>query len=59
MAIITYGTSQLEGNASFRIPLGLFFVVPSIVGVSIFFIPEVRIYTPSPTPPFLFPLCLS
>jgi hypothetical protein len=22
------------------------------VGVSIFFIPEVRIYTPSPTPPF-------
>ncbi|OQV11257.1 hypothetical protein CLAIMM_15118, partial [Cladophialophora immunda] len=40
MSIIAYGTSHLEGEASFRIPLGLFFVVPAIVGVSVFFFPE-------------------
>ncbi|KAI8313040.1 MFS transporter fmqE [Colletotrichum sp. SAR11_59] len=35
------GTSTLEGNASWRIPMGLFYVIPVIVMCLIFFIPEV------------------
>ncbi|KAF4835866.1 MFS transporter fmqE [Colletotrichum tropicale] len=34
------GTSTLEGNASWRIPMGLFYVIPAIVMCLIFFIPE-------------------
>ncbi|KAF4911087.1 MFS transporter fmqE [Colletotrichum viniferum] len=34
------GTSTLEGNASWRIPMGLFYVIPVIVMCLIFFIPE-------------------
>ncbi|TQN69344.1 Major facilitator-type transporter ecdD [Colletotrichum shisoi] len=34
------GTSTLEGNASWRIPMGLFYVIPVIVMGLIFFIPE-------------------
>ncbi|KAH7160676.1 general substrate transporter [Dactylonectria macrodidyma] len=37
---ICYGTSQLDDNRSWRIPLGLFYVVPSLIAASIFFIPE-------------------
>ncbi|KAJ2984954.1 hypothetical protein NUW58_g5795 [Xylaria curta] len=41
MSIICYGTSTaLEGNAQFRIPFGLFFVIPTIVSALIWFIPE-------------------
>lgn len=35
-------TSTLSGNESFRIPFGLFFVIPVFVMCLIFFIPEVR-----------------
>ncbi|EQB57148.1 sugar transporter [Colletotrichum gloeosporioides Cg-14] len=34
------GTSTLVGNASWRIPMGLFYVIPVIVMCLIFFIPE-------------------
>ncbi|KAI8186976.1 MFS transporter fmqE [Colletotrichum sp. SAR 10_65] len=37
------GTSTLEGNASWRIPMGLFYVIPVIVMCLIFFIPEDRV----------------
>lgn len=37
---ICYGTSQLDDNRSWRIPLGLFYVVPSLIAATIFFIPE-------------------
>ncbi|KAF7552933.1 hypothetical protein G7Z17_g3987 [Cylindrodendrum hubeiense] len=40
MAIICRGTSELEGHSSWRIPLGLFFVIPSILAVGIWWIPE-------------------
>ncbi|KAF5547606.1 sugar transporter [Fusarium phyllophilum] len=33
-------TSTLSGNLSFRIPFGLFFIIPVIVMCAIFFIPE-------------------
>ncbi|KAL4945413.1 hypothetical protein BDV06DRAFT_209519 [Aspergillus oleicola] len=35
-----YGTSHISDNRSWRIPLGLFYIVPSIIAVSIFFLPE-------------------
>ncbi|KAM0277362.1 hypothetical protein ACHAQH_005879 [Verticillium albo-atrum] len=37
---ICYGTSKIDDNRSWRIPLGLFYLVPSIVAVMIFFVPE-------------------
>lgn len=37
---ICYGTSHFDDNRSWRIPLGLFYVVPTIVAAGIFFIPE-------------------
>ncbi|KAH8714587.1 general substrate transporter [Ilyonectria robusta] len=40
MAVICRGTSELEGHSSWRIPLGLFFVIPSILAVGIWWIPE-------------------
>ncbi|RVX65996.1 hypothetical protein B0A52_09922 [Exophiala mesophila] len=39
-ALITYGTNKIQGEASFRIPLGLFMVIPVIVFFSVFFMPE-------------------
>lgn len=41
MAAITYGTSHIEGERSFRIPFGMFFVVPIIVAAGACFIREV------------------
>lgn len=43
MAAITYGTAKIEGEASFRIPFGLFFIIPFIVGCCAFFLSEVSI----------------
>ncbi|KAL3450813.1 putative sugar transporter [Aspergillus insuetus] len=40
VSCVCRGTSTLSGNKSFRVPYGLFFVIPSIVMVLIFFIPE-------------------
>ncbi|KAH8702208.1 general substrate transporter [Talaromyces proteolyticus] len=37
---ICYRTSHIEDNRGWRIPLGLFYIVPSIIAASIFFIPE-------------------
>ncbi|GJC83317.1 MFS transporter fmqE [Colletotrichum liriopes] len=37
------GTSTLDGNASWRIPMGLFYVIPVTVMGLIFFIPEERV----------------
>lgn len=41
MASITYGTAKIDGEASFRIPLGLFFIMPLVVGGCAFFLSEV------------------
>lgn len=38
---IARGTGSLPGNEAWRIPLGLFYVVPSVVAGLIWFIPEV------------------
>ncbi|KIX03630.1 uncharacterized protein Z518_07183 [Rhinocladiella mackenziei CBS 650.93] len=40
MSLITYGTSRMSSEASFRIPLGLFFVIPVVVFAGVWFIPE-------------------
>ncbi|KAL2844877.1 putative sugar transporter [Aspergillus pseudodeflectus] len=40
VSCVCRGTSTLSGNKSFRVPYGLFFVIPTIVMVLIFFIPE-------------------
>lgn len=45
MAAITYGTSKIDGTASFRIPFGLFFIVPIIVAVGAWFMVEVGLLT--------------
>ncbi|KAL4821862.1 general substrate transporter [Aspergillus spinulosporus] len=37
---VCYGTSGLTDNRAWRIPLGLFYIVPTIIAASIFFIPE-------------------
>lgn len=41
MSIICRGTSDIKGHASWRIPYGLFFVIPSILAVAVWWIPEV------------------
>lgn len=41
MSLICFGTSKLDGNKSWLIPFGLFFVIPAIVAACIWFIPEV------------------
>lgn len=41
MACITYGTSELKTEASFRIPFGIFFIVPCIISVGAWFMREV------------------
>ncbi|KAJ3542365.1 hypothetical protein NM208_g3256 [Fusarium decemcellulare] len=40
MAIICRGTSEIKGHGSWQIPYGLFFVVPSILAVAVWWIPE-------------------
>ncbi|RSL74164.1 hypothetical protein CEP53_000500 [Fusarium sp. AF-6] len=40
VSIITRGTSDIQSNASWQIPYGLFFFVPTIVASSIWFVPE-------------------
>ncbi|RBR19952.1 hypothetical protein FVER53590_12263 [Fusarium verticillioides] len=40
VACVCRGTSTLSGNLSFRIPFGLFFIIPVVVMCAIFFIPE-------------------
>ncbi|EXJ60157.1 hypothetical protein A1O7_04309 [Cladophialophora yegresii CBS 114405] len=40
MACITYGTSKLDGEQSFRIPFGIFFIIPCIVAVGAWFMRE-------------------
>jgi MFS transporter, SP family, sugar:H+ symporter len=40
MSLICRGTSTIAGNASWRIPLGIFYVIPSILLVGVFFMPE-------------------
>ncbi|KAL4908283.1 hypothetical protein BDW74DRAFT_174971 [Aspergillus multicolor] len=37
---VCYGASHLTDNRVWRIPLGLFYIVPSIIAVSILFLPE-------------------
>lgn len=37
---VCYGTSTISDNRAWRIPLGLFYIVPTIVASLIFFIPE-------------------
>ncbi|KAK5045483.1 hypothetical protein LTR84_009101 [Exophiala bonariae] len=34
MSLVVYGTKHIEGEASFRIPFGIFFIVPTLVFVS-------------------------
>lgn len=41
MAIICRGTSEIIGHASWKIPYGLFFVIPSFLAVGVWWIPEV------------------
>lgn len=40
MALICQGTSKIQGNNSWRIPLGLFFIVPTILAFGVYFVPE-------------------
>jgi len=40
MALICQGTSNIKSDAAFRIPLGLFFIIPSILGCGVWFLPE-------------------
>ncbi|CAI6093680.1 unnamed protein product [Clonostachys chloroleuca] len=40
MAIICRGTSEIIGHASWKIPYGLFFVIPSFLAVGVWWIPE-------------------
>lgn len=42
MSVICYGTSNLEGNKQWQIPFGLFFIIPTFVAATIWFVPEVR-----------------
>lgn len=37
---VCLGTSTLSGNNSWRIPLGLFYIIPTIIAASIWFLPE-------------------
>lgn len=45
MALVCRGTSSLKDDRSWRIPFGLFFVIPTIVAVGVWFIPEVGQYS--------------
>ncbi|VUC31109.1 unnamed protein product [Clonostachys rosea] len=37
---VCYGTGFIESNRSWQIPLGLFYIVPTIIAAAIFFVPE-------------------
>lgn len=37
---VCYGTSRLQDDRAWRIPLGLFYIVPTLIAASIFFLPE-------------------
>ncbi|CEN59436.1 hypothetical protein ASPCAL01886 [Aspergillus calidoustus] len=37
---VCYGTSRIDDNRAWRIPLGLFYIVPTVIAISIFFVPE-------------------
>ncbi|KAL4982908.1 general substrate transporter [Aspergillus falconensis] len=37
---VCYGTSRLTDNRAWHIPLGLFYITPTIIAASIFFLPE-------------------
>lgn len=41
MACITFGTSKMESEASFRIPFGIFFIIPFVVSIGAWFMKEV------------------
>jgi MFS transporter, SP family, sugar:H+ symporter len=41
MSIICRATSEIPGNASWRIPYGLFFIIPTLLAVGVWWIPEV------------------
>ena len=43
MSIICRGTSEIKGHGSWQIPYGLFFVIPSILAVAVWWVPEVGI----------------
>ncbi|KAM0556772.1 hypothetical protein ACHAPJ_005832 [Fusarium lateritium] len=40
MSIICRGTSEIKGHGSWQIPYGLFFVIPSILAVAVWWVPE-------------------
>lgn len=40
MSLICQGTSTIEGDASWRIPLGLFFIIPTCLAIGVYFLPE-------------------
>ncbi|KAL4893114.1 general substrate transporter [Aspergillus ambiguus] len=37
---VCYGTSHIEDNRSWRIPIGLFYAIPTIIAASVLFLPE-------------------
>lgn len=39
-SLVCRGTSTIDGNNSWRVPMGLLFIIPSIVGCGAFFMPE-------------------
>lgn len=43
MNLIARGTGSMESAAAYRIPFGLFFIVPTFVASCVLFIPEVRV----------------
>lgn len=40
MSLICRGTSTISGNASWRVPLGIFYVIPSLLLAGVWFMPE-------------------
>lgn len=54
MSLICLGTSKIKNENSFRIPFGIFFVIPTIVFLGTFWMPEVCHTTTKP--PFSIPL---
>ena len=47
VSCVARGTSTLKSNASWQIPIGLFYVTPTIVASLIWFVPEVSQRGPS------------
>lgn len=40
MSLICQGTSKIEGDSSWRIPLGLFFIIPTVLALGVYYLPE-------------------